>query len=580
MLNSDQTIVSTSSSSTVYFFTTDLTIGLTGDDVIALQKFLVSKNFLVMPVGVSMGYFGNITKMAVAKWQTSSGITPALGYFGPKSMAFIKAYTKNTTLSQPQPAAAIGVSGGGGNNGICEAQSGKCFYVATDGNDSNPGTFASPFKTFKPALTAVSSGDIIYARGGTYSDDNSESPGPYGNSMMAILDDGSYTVKNGSANAPIIVKNYPNEIPVLSGADAKILIVLKSYWTIQGFDLDGSKLNFPSQVYIGGGTQSAQTHDITIINNKFHDFITWNSSSNNVGMIKIDRGDYDGGPYNINILNNTFHDMSDPANPGVWSGLSDMQHYGAVTVLSCQIYISYDCQGNGAIVISGNEIYHLPQALFFKNPMQGPITIQNNIIHDSDALGVMNASNATLKNNLVYNVPVGFWVVGDSGGINDQRINSINGRNLVINNNTFVGLNLLLGIRDGTGESINNNVFFGLKGETQGADWNTTALIEKNIIDSSPDSLDPAQSALQQIHSDNNCYFVATPDAQIVSRYLPAVISLIGDVLINQAQSIFGFDKNSKFTVETNENNVFVNPSSNNFNLINPSICSGAGYSQ
>ncbi|MBI4386463.1 MAG: hypothetical protein HY551_03705, partial [Elusimicrobia bacterium] len=36
---------------------------------------------------------------------------------------------------------------------ICEAAGGaKCLYVAPGGSDSNPGTFAAPFKTFRPAL--------------------------------------------------------------------------------------------------------------------------------------------------------------------------------------------------------------------------------------------------------------------------------------------------------------------------------------------------------------------------------------------------------------------------------------------
>lgn len=67
--------------------TKDLTIGSRGDQVEILQKYLEDEGYLVMPAGVAYGYFGALTKSAVAKWQADNGVTPAAGYFGPKSRA-------------------------------------------------------------------------------------------------------------------------------------------------------------------------------------------------------------------------------------------------------------------------------------------------------------------------------------------------------------------------------------------------------------------------------------------------------------------------------------------------------------
>ncbi|HQF40785.1 MAG TPA: peptidoglycan-binding protein [Candidatus Paceibacterota bacterium] len=67
--------------------TKDLTIGSRGDQVEILQKYLEDEGYLVMPAGVAYGYFGNLTKAAVAKWQADNGVAPAYGYFGPKSRA-------------------------------------------------------------------------------------------------------------------------------------------------------------------------------------------------------------------------------------------------------------------------------------------------------------------------------------------------------------------------------------------------------------------------------------------------------------------------------------------------------------
>ncbi|MDO8589877.1 MAG: peptidoglycan-binding protein [bacterium] len=86
-------------------FTTNLTIGSRGADVVLLQQFLVVKGYLQMPAGVSYGYFGYLTRGAVAGWQSAHGIAPAVGYFGPISrQAF------NTKLTTSAPVAATPVN--------------------------------------------------------------------------------------------------------------------------------------------------------------------------------------------------------------------------------------------------------------------------------------------------------------------------------------------------------------------------------------------------------------------------------------------------------------------------------------
>lgn len=88
-----------SSTVAAHVFSVDLTVGSKGDDVVALQTVLVSKGFLTMPAGVAMGYFGNLTKAAVAAWQASAGISPAAGYVGPKSRAALNAMGSSTTTT-------------------------------------------------------------------------------------------------------------------------------------------------------------------------------------------------------------------------------------------------------------------------------------------------------------------------------------------------------------------------------------------------------------------------------------------------------------------------------------------------
>jgi hypothetical protein len=64
-------------------FNTNLTVGSRGADVTALQTML--------GINPPTGYFGPITKAALATYQASKGISPAAGYFGPLTRAFVNA---------------------------------------------------------------------------------------------------------------------------------------------------------------------------------------------------------------------------------------------------------------------------------------------------------------------------------------------------------------------------------------------------------------------------------------------------------------------------------------------------------
>ena len=66
-------------------FSRSLTIGSSGADVTCLQNALIGAGFSV-PAGAT-GYFGTQTRTAVASWQSSKNIAPAVGYFGPISRA-------------------------------------------------------------------------------------------------------------------------------------------------------------------------------------------------------------------------------------------------------------------------------------------------------------------------------------------------------------------------------------------------------------------------------------------------------------------------------------------------------------
>ncbi|HEX2792771.1 MAG TPA: peptidoglycan-binding domain-containing protein, partial [Candidatus Paceibacterota bacterium] len=73
----------------------DLDLGMTGDDVLALQQHLNANGYQLAVSGAGAPgsettYFGTRTKSALAKYQAAHGILPAVGYFGPITRAQMK----------------------------------------------------------------------------------------------------------------------------------------------------------------------------------------------------------------------------------------------------------------------------------------------------------------------------------------------------------------------------------------------------------------------------------------------------------------------------------------------------------
>jgi peptidoglycan hydrolase-like protein with peptidoglycan-binding domain len=89
----------------------NLSIGLSGSDVVALQDFLIVQNLL--PQGDNTGYFGRLTKAAAIQFQTQQSL-PMTGLVGPLTRAAIAkvcggSQATTATTSQQQ---SIGASQG------------------------------------------------------------------------------------------------------------------------------------------------------------------------------------------------------------------------------------------------------------------------------------------------------------------------------------------------------------------------------------------------------------------------------------------------------------------------------------
>ena len=105
------------------------------------------------------------------------------------------------------------------------------YYVDDQGNDSNPGSESSPFRTINKAIEYVEAGGTIYVMDGIYRDENSGVPlvSFYEDSSQKDSANNNYVYSNGeNLNNPHVVtinkagnetdgyitlKNYPNHSP-------------------------------------------------------------------------------------------------------------------------------------------------------------------------------------------------------------------------------------------------------------------------------------------------------------------------------------------------------------------------------
>lgn len=126
------------------------------------------------------------------------------------------------------------------------------YYVAVDGNDSNPGTKSKPFATVQKAQSAVSPGDTVYIRGGTYHMTEAQIARKERNYACV-----TYIDKSGEPNKYINYWAYPKETPIFEYTAVK-----PANFRVAAFYVTGSWIHFKGfevtgvQVTIKTHTQS------------------------------------------------------------------------------------------------------------------------------------------------------------------------------------------------------------------------------------------------------------------------------------------------------------------------------------
>ena len=139
--------------------------------------------------------------------------------------------------------------------------SGKTYYVATNGNNSNPGTEAKPFKTIQYGINKLTAGDTLIIKSGTYTEKIDISKSGSNNKLITIKNSGNVTIDGNNKGG--VLMNFKNSAKYISVSGLK-------FKNLNG--KDAKAINF-----------SPSSNNITIINCNFTNIRCpkWNNPGEN-----------------------------------------------------------------------------------------------------------------------------------------------------------------------------------------------------------------------------------------------------------------------------------------------------------
>jgi hypothetical protein len=314
------------------------------------------------------------------------------------------------------------------------------YYVAPNGNDANNGSIGSPWATVNHATSKMTGGDVLYIRGGTYSQ---------------IFD---IYGPSGSASYPTVVQAYPGETPIFNYNNI----------TSSGHSLDGLNwfilggltiLSNNIGLYVGAaGTCSNvvltnltvaytgqqgiqiynQSHDVLVVSNTIHDTGLWNLNGEGIYVGVGDQAPADN-THNITITGCSIYNTKDEAielKPGTYSSV----------VQYCTIHTANKAQdpygaGGGAIEVNQEGSLNY----YSGNPNH---LIRGNLIYDTP-IGIRAGNGGQYYNNIVYTVTTYGILVNNNDGDSYTRY---------VYNNTVDAPQSMAIVNNGATASIVNNI--------------------------------------------------------------------------------------------------------------------------
>lgn len=317
-------------------------------------------------------------------------------------MKRLSRYIRNTVL------AIVGVAMCAGVATLAPAAdaTGITYYVATTGNDSNPGSLSAPFATIQKAANTMAPGDTTYVRAGTY-------PG------------GVNITRSGTAGSYVTLAAYPGEAPSIDCANSRRNAFtdrnessVRSYFVIDGFQISNCLI----------GVELHQSNHAIVRNN-----VVANSSQHGIAVTTEGLGTMT----DVTVTGNVVHDtgIGTGGYTGIFVEYTNNSKISGNTVYNSRengIMLSYQSNNN---LIVGNIAFH--NSCYDDQRYAGiaiEVNSQYNKVYDNVSYGnchagyLTNSPNNDISNNTLYGNQEAQISMGDWNGslpINNTYKNNV-----------------------------------------------------------------------------------------------------------------------------------------------------------
>ena len=258
------------------------------------------------------------------------------------------------------------------------------YYVSPQGNDTNPGTEAQPWKTVQFAVNEALPGDILLVEDGVYQ-------GPI------------IMTRSGTPDAYVTLKavnTWGAKIAVANGLGAEDGIkAVANYVTIDGFELYDTA---PGSGHLGNGITVYENHHVTIRNNKIHDFGGSGIQATHFDHVLIENNVvYNNAKYNSNQPSgiSLYQAVAVDDAPGYHAIVRNNRSYGNINLVPLNANGTRD--GNGILIDDfRNSAGENPGEVAF--PYR--TLIENNLCYDNGGKGiqVFKSDHVDIFNNTAY----------------------------------------------------------------------------------------------------------------------------------------------------------------------------------
>ena len=279
------------------------------------------------------------------------------------------------------------------------------YYVATTGDDTNPGTESQPWATIQRGVDALKPGDELHVRGGLYQE------------TVNIT-------QSGTADAPIKIIAYPEETPVVEGDNHRLP---SGTW--------GALFAVRGDYVESTGFEVCYSNWIGVIVSGLHSTISkFNSHHNKENGILV-TGDYSI-TQDSRVWQNCYSNVNGSGTRVGWaSGLSAARHPKHAVLRRNTVYMNWGeglstYEANGT-VLEDNRVYDNKTNIYISDATN--VIVQRNLVYHSvnspmtygEHIGIMMgdekynppSANIIIINNLVQgNLKNIYWWQGTSGG--------------------------------------------------------------------------------------------------------------------------------------------------------------------